>query len=520
MSAKKKKRPADFKPLARETSAAPSVEKATAEPEAPLALRLMVGATAGISLLRIYASSRVGFGDSEALYASYAVHPQPAYLDHPGLIGQVASAIGGGSAPKPGAAHVFTTILAALVPWLIVGVARLAGAKRFDAMIAGFAVAVVPEIAVGLFAMTPDLLLAPLWLGAVGLSIAGLERKNAVHLIAAGLCAGIASSAKVSGLLLFAALGWAIARSEARRTFWPWAGLGAGAIAFAPIAIFEARAGWPMLRHRLVDTQTGAGVALRNVGALLGGQLVYLSPVIAFAVVVLARDLYRRRGEDTASRVLWASFAIPLLPLLAFCLWSPVAEPHWIAPALLALPIHAARRAVLSARLVKVALGVATAFTAVTYAWVLIPESAKLVPASVDPKVDIANELFGWPAVLEAIKEQRQLAATPSDPDGKDVVIVGPHWTICAQLQAALPDAKVGCATPVPDDFDTWLPREKWRAADTVLFVTDARFPGDGAAELPLLSRYSQSKVRTMRGGRSARVFELYLYARRGQAAL
>ena len=53
-----------------------------------------------------------------------------------------------------------------------------------------------------------------------------------------------------------------------------------------------------------------------------------------------------------------------------------------------------------------------------------------------------------------------------------------------------------------------------------MLFITDARFPGDGASELPGLARYAQSKVRTMRGGKTARMFELYLYARRAQAAL
>jgi hypothetical protein len=508
-----------FKPLPR-GSESEKAAREPEEPENPLALRLLLGATAVVTLLRFYATSKVGFGDSEALYASYAVHPQPAYLDHPGLIGQFASAIGGGTAPSPGQAHTITTVLAALVPWFVTGVARLAGAKRFPALIAGFVVAVVPEIAVGLFAMTPDLLLAPLWLGAIGLAIKGLERKNAVPLIAAGLCVGIASTAKVSGLLLFASLAWVYARSEQRKSFWPWAGLLAGAVSFAPVALYETHAGWPMLRHRLIDTQAHAGVALKNLGALLGGQLLYLSPVIAFIVVLLARDLFRHRNDDLPSRILWATFAIPLVPLLFFCIWSPVAEPHWIAPALLALPIHAARRTVVTPRLLKIAVGVAGAFTAITYAWVLIPESARLLPESVDRKVDISNELFGWPSLVEAVKEQRLHAATPSDPEGKDVVLVGPHWTICAQLQAAMPDAKVGCATPVRDDFDTWYPREKWRAADTVLFITDERFPTDGASELPLLSRYAQSHVRTMRGGRSARVFQLYLYARRAQAAL
>lgn len=529
MSAAKKKRPRhDDAPVkiagaGSKNESEVSREKAPPEPENPLALRVLLGVTGVLASLRLYAMSHVGFGDSEALYASYAVHPQPAYLDHPGLIGQIARVIGDGTAPRPDRAHFYTSILAAVVPWLVAGVARIAGAKKADAMAAGLVVAVTPEIAVGLFGMTPDLLLAPLWLGALGLAIAGLERKNALHLIAAGLCAGVAASAKVSGLLLFGALAFVYARSDQRRKFWPWGGLAAGLVAFTPIVSYEAKSGWPMLRHRFIETQAGAGVALKNIGALVGGQLVYLSPVIAFLAVVVARDLLRRRDEDVASRVLFASFAVPLAPLLLFCLWSPVAEPHWLAPPLLALPIHAARRVgagLTRPRLVQIGLGIAAGFTALTYAWVLIPESAKLFPRDSDPKIDIANELYGWPAVVEAIKEQRQLGATPSDPDGSDVILVGPHWTICAQLQAALPEAKVGCATPVRDDFDGWLPREKWKTADTVLFITDNRFPTDGAAELPLLSRYSQSKVRTMRGGRSARVFELYLYARRSQATL
>ena len=94
------------------------------------------------------------------------------------------------------------------------------------------------------------------------------------------------------------------------------------------------------------------------------------------------------------------------------------------------------------------------------------------------------------------------------------------HGTLLSKAVVAFRDDTVWDEKWVPDDFDVWLPREKWRAADTVLFVTDTRYPTDGASELPLLSRYSQSKVRTIRGGRSARIFELYLYARRGQAAL
>jgi hypothetical protein len=110
------------------------------------------------------------------------------------------------------------------------------------------------------------------------------------------------------------------------------------------------------------------------------------------------------------------------------------------------------------------------------------------------------------------------LASTPFDLEGREVVIVGPHWTVCAQLHAALPGVRVGCTTPIPDDFDRWLPRETWRRADNVLFVTDNRFHGDGAEQLPAHVRVSQSRVRVLRGGRTSRVFDLYLYSRRQTA--
>lgn len=487
--------------------------------------------------VRLWAASVVGFGDSEALYACWAVHPQPAYLDHPGLVGIVARAIGEGASPTPGRAHVVTAIVATAIPWLVFATARALGAERRRAMVAALVTALVPEIAVGLFALTPDLLLAPLWLGAIALAAVGLRARagtlaGSSALLGAGLLAGVAAAAKVSGLLLVLALALAygsIARSKtstpearAARSLWPWAGLGAGMIVVLPIALYEAKSGFPMLRHRLVETQHGAGVAVANLAQLVGGQLVYLSPLVAWIAVVVGRDLVRARRTDAFATLLFACFAVPLVPLVLLCIWSPIAEPHWIAPALLALPLHAARteRVLVNRRLATAAAATATLFTLLAHAWVLVPASARLLPESADPKLDITSELYGWPTVIEATHEQMRLAATPYDPEGREVVVVGPHWTICAQLHAAMPGVRVGCATPVPDDFDRWLPRDRWRAASEVLFVTDNRFASDGADQLPAHVRVAEGRVRVLRAGRTIRVFSLYLYSRRGSSEL
>lgn len=495
-------------------------------------MRALASASAVLLALRLYASSRVGFGDSEALYAAYAAHPQPAYLDHPGLVGLAMRAIGGGAVPLPARVHVVTTVAATLVPWLVLWVARALGAQRDRAVVAALATLAAPEIAVGLFALTPDLLLAPLWLGALGLAGVGLaakpaEARGAAALVAAGLLAGIAASAKISGVLLWLSLAvtYVVARprAELARTPWPWAGLLAGAIVFWPVVAFEARTGWPMLQHRLVDTQHGAGVALRNVGALVGGQLAYVSPVLAWVAIRAARDLTRARRDDVTSTLLFVAFAVPLVPLVLLSIWSRVAEPHWVAPALLALPLHAARRGddgavIAPRRLVTAAIALGGALTLAAHAWVLVPTSAALLPAGVDPRLDIASELYGWPRAVAAITEQRRAYATPLDPEGSEVVVVGPHWTVCAQIQAALPDARVGCATPIKDDFDGWLPRPTWRAAEHVLFVTDNRFGDDGASLLPEHVAVGRERVSVLRGGRVARVFEIHAYDRRARA--
>jgi hypothetical protein len=490
--------------------------------------------------IRLWAACVVGFGDSEALYASWALHPQPAYLDHPGLVGIVARAIGEGAAPTPMRTHVVTAIVASLVPWLVYAAARAFGAARRPSLFAAIVVALVPEISIGLFALTPDLVLAPAWLGAIALAAVGLRAKPgapaaAASFLGAGLLAGIAASAKVSGVLLVVALAVAyalIARTkhdEARavRTVWPWAGLGAGLIVVFPVVAYEAQTGFAMLHHRLVDTQQGAGLGriLGNAGSLVGGQLLYLSPLLAWIVVVLARSLFRARRADPMATLLYACFAIPLVPLVLLCLWSPVAEPHWIAPALLALPIHAAREpesigAARDTKLVRWGTVVAGVLTLVVHAWVLVPASARILPDDADPKIDIANELYGWPSVLEGVRTHMKLAATPYDPEGREVAVVGPHWTICGQLHAAMPGVRVGCATPIPDDFDRWLPRDDWRNAADVLWVTDNRFHGDGAEQLPKHVRAYEGHVRIVRGGRTVRVFTLILYSKQASSLL
>ena len=482
--------------------------------------------------VRLFASKTIGYGDSEALYASYSMHPAPAFLDHPGLIGLFARTIGNGDVPSPSAAHFVTALMVTIFPWIVFAAARTMGSSREGAFACALAVAVTPEIGVGLFAMTPDLLLALTWAFALGLAARGLTEKPssmvaAASFVAAGLMAGVGASAKVSGLLLLLALAWTYASRPARahaKTIWPWAGLLIGAIIFAPIVLFEARTGWPMLHHRFVDTQAGSGSSFANLGKVLGGQLLYLSPLLAVIAVVIAIDLVRRRNDDAIAGLLFRTTALPLVFLIPFCLWSRVAEPHWLAPPLLALPLHFARRYESAAedgslfrkrpRFSAIAMGLAIALTLAVHAWVLVPNSTRILPAKVDPKYDISNELYGWSDAISSIRE------VVSEEGGRgEIVVVGPHWVICAQLHAGLGSGvRVGCASPIRDDFDTWEPRSRWQNADKVLFVTDNRFEVDAHAILPNHNVARRSRITVLRGGRISRSFTVTLMESRARS--
>jgi len=450
-----------------------------------------LAASAALLFVRLYAAQHLGFGDAEALYACYARHPQPVYVDHPGLIGVLARMIGGGSSPSPLAAHQLTAWLSTAAPWLAALAARAAGATAIASGSAALALILAPEISVGLFGLTPDLLLIVLWYASLATSLWALSGapgslRAMGGALASGLAAGLACDAKVSGVLLFAGLAWAWGSPQARAhrgTLTPWAGLIAALVVVSPVVLDEIARGFPMLKHRLVDTQKDGGLSLRNVGALMGGQLVYVTPPLLFGAFVVARDLHRRRDEDTASRLLW-SVTITTLPLALLCCVSRVAEPHWVAPIYLALPLHLARRArdqsLVSGAIAKSAIVTGAIAVVLAHIWVLFPIGPWLLGGSYVPRYDLANDLYAWEAALPVV---RTALVESANPDLPPTIVVGPHWTVCAQVHAALPaEILVGCEAEVPDDFARWLPSAIWQRAPVILYVSDDRFDGRAQA--------------------------------------
>jgi hypothetical protein len=486
---------------------------------------LALTATVVLALARLYAAERLGFGDSEALYACYARHPQPAYLDHPGLIGVFARIIGGGDAPSPVAAHRVTAVLATWVPWVGAFAARAVGASWAGSVVAALSLMAAPEISVGLFAMTPDLLLVLLWYAALAAAAIALRARPGstralAACLAAGAATGLAFDAKVSAALLFVGVAFAFGLRAARphlRTVAPWAGLAIAAVLVSPVVLDEVNRGLPMLGHRLLDTPLAPSA--RNLVALLGGQLAYVGPVLLWGAVRVARDLLGHRRDDAVSWLL-AATTLAALPLVVLCLVSRAAEPHWIAPLFLALPLHLARHwesmaSTFSRAFCSATLGSGAALVAAAHVYVLTPLAPRLLGHRYVARYDIANELYAWEKGLPLVRRALTESAASGEPPP---IVVGPHWTVCAQLHAGLPGSVlVGCDGSATADFERWLPRATWMQAPTILYVTDDRFD-DVPHALPARRRDVDWRTLMFRGGRVARQITVVRWQRSAAA--
>lgn len=489
--------------------------------------KVAIGVSVLLLALRMSLAETLGFGDSEALYATYAMFKQPTFLEHPGLIGSLGRMIADANGvPSAATAHRFTAAAAMALPWVGGLAARAAGASFRGVIWTVVALLITPELAVGLFAYTPDVLLGLCWVTALAAALAALkaEPKSVPALagtVAAFGLAALGTTAKVSGVLLIVAMlvTW-LTKSERKRwkTVAPWAGLLCAAMVMSPMVVREAGTGFPMLQHRLMATQAGFGLTLRNLGALIGGQVLYVTPFVLFGAVLVAIDLARTHREDgaTGRLLFWATF-LPAAVLGVLTLLSKVAEPHWMAPVYVALAIHLGRRVdgekpLISKRLMIASVATSLVAIGLVFAVVRYPLLPKVLGSRYQARYDLTNDLYAWKdgnrLVSEMLDEAVQLGP-------ESVSVVGPHWIVCAQVQAALGNtARVGCQTDIGDDFATFHPPSKW--GKTILFVTDDRFEVDLASRFPDRAVQAVGRVTVRRGGAAVRTIRVSRLGRAG----
>jgi 4-amino-4-deoxy-L-arabinose transferase-like glycosyltransferase len=490
----------------------------------PRAVAMAVGATLAASAL--LASSGLGLGDAEALYWCHGANLSWSYLDHPPLAGWLigmATRLGGAHVPAVRAVPLATMLLTVLFTWLLTRDLYGAEAAGWSALL----LLALPVFAAGMTAATPDAPLAALWslyLWRLHRTLAAPDDGSFRHRwsrpLLLGAVLGAAFLAKQTGAMLLVTTLVLVALPR-HRTWLRRPGFWLGAVVAATLAIpvlaWNLEHDWAGAQHRLVWTQERAGFSLRNLGALVGGQLLYVGPITLPLLLLGARAVWRGRREHPERLVLLAAAVPTLLATWLLMAWSRVAEPHWAAPGYLALVVAAAGMVAASGaavrRTARAAVGIGLFALLALHVAVRSPLLPALLPDDTyEPKYDLANELRGWPEVAAAIREL--------EPAGRPVT--AGFYTQCAQLAFALSrpgDPEVRCVSARMDDFDIWHgpfalpPQGAW-------FVDDNRFDHDPERLVPGSVALSPGRVvEIRRGGRVVRRFTIRALVPRGSQA-
>ena len=455
-----------------------------------------------LTALRLVVSGMFGLGDAEALYWNYGQHLQFAYLDHPPLIGlslAAVDAVFGTSAVSVRLVPIFCFVVTVVFTYLL---AASMWKDERAGWIAALLVCASPASLIGGMAAAPDSVLSMFWMMALYTVWESIrrERPGFILPVAAGLCIGLAFLSKHTGACLAAGVLLTALMHGSYRKAGFWAGLVTAAAVVSPVVLWNLEHDWIQLRHRLIWSQAGAAFSLRNLGALIGGQVLYTGPVLILFLWALVR-LWKRRDEKGPALVVYVS-GITLVCTYLLCLWSPVAEPHWPFAGYLALAagvpgvIDTGMKT--PGRIFKAAIVWSFGMYILAHVFVLTPLLPTLLPHDdYEPRYDISNELYGWGAVAEKVR-------TIAESGEK---IASSHYTMCSQLAFHLSrddDPSVVCASDQTDDFDLWnmVPRRQ----DRILFVADNRF---GGLPQSLLSRICRqvSTLEVRRGGRWVRRF-------------
>ena len=432
--------------------------------------------TLALAGLRLDIARSVGFSDAEALFLAYGFHPQPAYVDYPGLIGVLARLL----EPKPLWVHVATTLAAGALPWLGVLVAWASGAPARSALRSYFPLALLPPLCIGSFAFTPDLLQCYLWLAALGCTGVALRRPSSsfaalLASVGAGVAAALACLSKPSGWALLGCL-LAVALDRRERARWrtlsPWAALGLFAIITAPLLRYWRTHGTGL---RLAPDLSVAHAALALARPLLG-----VTPPFLVAGLIVAADLLRRRDRRGVQLALHHYLLLPLVPLalLGAC---TRAEPDWLTPAYLVLSLHVAHMPPLRRSLGWTCAATGLGVALLGWGWLRtsLPLTAGRWLGGYEPALDGSNDYYSWQAQKQLLEEA---VAEVRARTGQSPIVIGPHWGLCAQAELALAgQVQVGCDSIGHDDYDQWSSPAQWDGAQTLLFVTDSRF--DAAPE-------------------------------------
>jgi hypothetical protein len=302
--------------------------------ERPVAL--LLGAIAGLTLVRVWLAATLGLTEDEAYYRLWALAPAIGYLDHPPMVGWMI-ALGRWIAGDTPFGIRFGAILVSLIGPVILW--------RTSAVLFGPAVAeravwaglAMPLLAVGGVIITPDTPSVLFW-GLAGWALAELHAsRNPSWWLAVGAFAGLGLLSKYSNLFVGASiLLWLACVRVNWRWFRCWQLWAGGVLACAlalPVVLWNFQHDWASFAKQFGRVGHGQRMTLAYLVELAGGTAGLMSPVLAVLAVLGLRRVWRSATAkgDPPSALLLAG----MLPFLAYLLLHALhdrVQANWMAP--------------------------------------------------------------------------------------------------------------------------------------------------------------------------------------------
>ncbi len=364
--------------------------------------------TAILLAIHLAFAASLPLSEDEAYYRLWAQAPALGYYDHPPMIAWWIGLGVGLAGDSALGARLIPILGGGLVGFLVLDMARLAGAGPRTAERAAIWYNAMPLVAAGGLLAVPDAPATLFWALALWAALKATREGAATWWLAAGMAGGLATLSKYSALFLGpGVLLWLASTTRGRRllkTAGPWMALAVASCLFSLNVWWNAQHHWLTFAKQF-GRIAPHGFAPRYLAEFLATEALLIgAPMAPF----LGRLLARRRSRPSADPDAWP-FLATSLPFLGYLILHSLhdrIQAHWPAPVYPGLAVCAAFAAewpgrpwnVLRGAVAPLGLG----FCALGAAMVVLPMAG--VPLRFDP----ALPLRGWPGFTRALEATRR----------------------------------------------------------------------------------------------------------------
>lgn len=409
-----------------------------------------------ITVLRFIVAAKIGLAADEAYYWRWSLDLFLAYPDHPPLTAWLIRLGTGVLGHTSIGVRSVATLLSFLSTWTVYLVARGVGLPPLWAVVAAAVSCLMPAAATAAIIMTPDTPLGFFWLLGVLALVRLAGGASPRYWILFGLALGLGGLSKYSALMMpvlvpasraFGAGGpFGDRRHRCCRAL---AGLTALLVA-APHLVAVASSGFFavsfQLDHLLGRLSGGGSLGAlsfpERLGALLGGQLGLLTPIVAGWLVVGGIQK-KRRGEG--ERVLAAALLLPMLTTGVVTLFTHP-EQNWASlghPVAPIMALLAVRRRYLEGEPARERRGIAwmwgtLASCLIIFILIHVHVLSPFLPLSA--KRDPTSRLHGWEALSRLAGSVAAADAVVCDNYGLASQVAWHHRFAARPVTVASPD--------------------------------------------------------------------------------